>query len=88
LLPIPKSWHPHRGANFKFGHNNTRLFQSLSRSLWLIALLNNATGVVVTKDGAAFVDLDAIPKESLGFEDGIQLLLSDKAISLHSLLKG
>ena len=54
----------------------------------LVALLNNAAGAVVTKDGAAFVDLDAVPEDGLSFSDGLKYLLSDKAISLRSLLEG
>lgn len=53
----------------------------------LIALLNNAAGSVVTKDGAAFVDIDAVPEDGLSFSDGLKFLLSDKAISLRSLLE-
>ena len=54
----------------------------------LVALLNNAAGAVVTKDGAAFVDLDAVPEDGLSFSDGLKYLLSDKAVSLRSLLEG
>eukprot|EP00957_Ditylum_brightwellii_P009564 721303-Ditylum_brightwellii.AAC.1 len=35
----------------------------------LLALLNNAAGSVSTKEGAAFVDLDAVPEDGLDFAD-------------------
>lgn len=53
----------------------------------LIALLNNAAGSVSTQDGAAFVDLDAIPEDGLSFSSGLKFLLSDKAESLRNLLQ-
>ena len=53
----------------------------------LLALLNNAAGSVETKDGAAFVDLDAVPKDGISFKDGLKFLLSDKAESLRNLLE-
>lgn len=53
----------------------------------LMALLNNAAGSVATQDGAAFVDLDAVPTDGLSFKDGLKFLLSDKAESLRSLLE-
>mmetsp|Transcript_8858 Transcript_8858/g.13218 ORF Transcript_8858/g.13218 Transcript_8858/m.13218 type:complete len:911 (-) Transcript_8858:87-2819(-) len=53
----------------------------------LLALLNNAAGAVSTQDGAAFVDLDAVPEDGLSFGDGLKFLLSDKAESLRSLLE-
>ncbi len=53
----------------------------------LIALLNNAAGAVSTQDGAAFVDLDAIPEDGLSFSSGMKYLLSDKAESLRNLLR-
>jgi aarF domain-containing kinase len=53
----------------------------------LLALLNNAAGSVSTQDGAAFVDLDAVPDDGLSFGDGLQFLLSDKADSLRTLLE-
>jgi len=53
----------------------------------LIALLNNAAGAVVTKEGASFVDLDGVPEDGLSFADGLKFLLSDKAVSLRSLLE-
>lgn len=54
----------------------------------LIALLNNAAGAVSTQDGAAFVDLDAIPEDGLSFSKGLKFLLSDQAESLRNLLQG
>ncbi len=54
----------------------------------LLALLNNASGSVGTKEGAAFVDLDAIPENGLGLADGVKLLLSENAESLRKLLEG
>lgn len=53
----------------------------------LLALLNNAAGSVVTQEGAAFVDLDAVPEGGITFSDGLKFLLSDKAESLRSLLE-
>jgi len=62
--------------------SNSRL--KLSR---LLALLNNAAGAVETKEGAAFVDLDAVPEDGISFKDGLKFILSDKAESLRSLLE-
>ncbi len=53
----------------------------------LLALLNNASGSVGTKEGAAFVDLDAVPEDGLSLGDGFKLLLSDNALSLRKLLE-
>lgn len=53
----------------------------------LITLLNNAAGTVLTQDGAAFVDLDAIPEDGLSFASGLKFLLSHKAQSLRNLLQ-
>jgi len=53
----------------------------------LLASLNNAAGVVATQDGAAFVDLDAVPEDGLTFNEGLKFLLSDNAESLRSLLE-
>lgn len=53
----------------------------------LLALLNNAAGSVATKEGAAFVDLDAVPEGGISFTDGLKFLLSDKAESLRGLLE-
>lgn len=53
----------------------------------LFALLNNASGAVGTKEGSAFVDLDAIPKDGLSLSDGLKLLLSEKTESLRKLLE-
>lgn len=53
----------------------------------LLALLNNASGAVGTKEGAAFVDLDAVPEDGLSLGDGLKLLLSDNAESVRKLLE-
>lgn len=53
----------------------------------LFALLNNASGGIATKEGAAFVDLDAIPEDGLDLGDGLKLLLSESAESLRTLLE-
>lgn len=53
----------------------------------LLALLNNAAGAIATKEGAAFVDLDAIPEDGLSFKDGLKFILSDQAESLRKLLE-
>eukprot|EP00804_Cyclotella_cryptica_P025632 CCRYP_002844-RA/>CCRYP_002844-RA protein AED:0.03 eAED:0.03 QI:448/1/1/1/1/1/4/272/975 len=53
----------------------------------LLALLNNASGAVGTKEGSAFVDLDAIPQDGLSLSDGLKLLLSENAESLRKLLE-
>jgi aarF domain-containing kinase len=53
----------------------------------LLALLNNAAGAVATKEGAAFVDLDSVPKDGISFKDGLKFLLSDRAESLRNLLE-
>ena len=53
----------------------------------LLALLNNAAGAISTQEGAAFVDLDAVPDDGLEFSDGLKFLMSDKAESLRSLLE-
>lgn len=53
----------------------------------LLALLNNASGSIGTKEGAAFVDLDAVPKDGLSLADGFKLLLSDQSASLRGLLE-
>lgn len=53
----------------------------------LLALLNNASGSVGTKEGAAFVDLDAVPEDGLSLSDGFKLLLSENAESLRNLLE-
>jgi aarF domain-containing kinase len=53
----------------------------------LLALLNNAAGAVVTQDGAAFVDLDAIPEDGISLKEGLKFVLSDNAASLQSLLE-
>ena len=53
----------------------------------LFALLNNASGGIATKEGAAFVDLDTIPEDGLSIGDGLKLLLSEKSDSLRKLLE-
>ena len=53
----------------------------------LLALLNNAAGSIVAKDGAAFVDLDAVPENGLSFAKGLKFVLSEKAESLRTLLE-
>ena len=53
----------------------------------LFALLNNSQGSVGTKEGAVFVDLDAVPEDGLSLADAIKLLLSDDAESLRALLE-
>lgn len=53
----------------------------------LLALINNASGAVSTQDGAAFVDLDAVPEDGLSFSEGLKFLLSDDAESLRNLLE-
>uniref|UniRef100_A0A7S4JH35 ABC1 atypical kinase-like domain-containing protein n=1 Tax=Odontella aurita TaxID=265563 RepID=A0A7S4JH35_9STRA len=53
----------------------------------LLALLNNAAGSVETQEGAAFVDLDAVPDSGLEFADGLRYLLSGRAESLRNLLE-
>jgi len=53
----------------------------------LLALLNNASGSVGTKEGSSFVDLDAVPEDGLSLADGFKLLLSDNAESIRKLLQ-
>jgi len=53
----------------------------------LLALLNNASGALGMKEGAAFVDLDAVPEDGLSLSEGMKLFLSDKAESLRNLLE-
>lgn len=53
----------------------------------LLALLNNAAGAVATQAGAAFVDLDTVPEDGIGFGYGLKFLLSDNAESLRNLLE-
>jgi aarF domain-containing kinase len=53
----------------------------------LLALLNNAAGAIATQEGAAFVDLDAVPEDGLSFKEGLKFLLSDNAESLRNLLE-
>eukprot|EP00522_Entomoneis_paludosa_P005106 CAMPEP_0172473424 /NCGR_PEP_ID=MMETSP1065-20121228/68845_1 /TAXON_ID=265537 /ORGANISM="Amphiprora paludosa, Strain CCMP125" /LENGTH=882 /DNA_ID=CAMNT_0013231599 /DNA_START=212 /DNA_END=2860 /DNA_ORIENTATION=+ len=54
----------------------------------LLALLNNAAGSVSTQEGAAFVDLDAVPEDGISLEQGLKFILSDNAGSLRNLLEG
>jgi len=53
----------------------------------LLALLNNAAGSVSTQEGAAFVDLDAVPEDGLSVKEGLKFMLSDNADSLRNLLE-
>ncbi|CAB9523163.1 protein kinase UbiB [Seminavis robusta] len=53
----------------------------------LLSLLNNAAGSTVAKEGAAFVDLDAVPEDGLSFAKGLKFILSDRAESLRRLLE-
>lgn len=53
----------------------------------LLALLNNAAGSIATQEGAAFVDLDAVPEGGLSFKEGLKFVLSDNAESLRNLLE-
>lgn len=53
----------------------------------LLALLNNAAGSVSTQEGAAFVDLDAVPEDGLTVKEGMKFMLSDNADSLRNLLE-
>ena len=42
----------------------------------LASLLNSAAGLVAKQEGAAFVDLDAVPEEGLSLEQGLSFVLS------------
>lgn len=53
----------------------------------LLSLLNTAAGSTVAKDGAVFVDLDAIPEDGLSFAKGLKVILSENAESLRKLLE-
>jgi hypothetical protein len=53
----------------------------------LFALLNNASGGIATKEGAAFVDLDTVPEDGLSIGDGLKLLMSENSESLRKLLE-
>lgn len=53
----------------------------------LLALLNNAAGAVATKEGAAVVDLDAVPEDGISFQDGLKFVLSEKSEGLRNLLE-
>ncbi len=53
----------------------------------LLALLNNAAGAVKTQEGAAFVDLDAVPDDGISVSDGLKFVLSDQADTLRALLE-
>jgi aarF domain-containing kinase len=53
----------------------------------LLALLNNAAGAVATREGAVFVDLDAVPEDGITLSQGLKFLLSDNADSLRKLLE-
>merc|ERR1719217_487609 len=52
----------------------------------LASLLNSAAGLVAKQEGAAFVDLDAVPEEGLSLEQGLSFVLSPEAGSLRVLL--
>ena len=73
------------------GNGNSSTGSGSSSSLKLsrlLALLNNAAGAVATKDeGAAVVDLDAIPEDGISFQEGLKFVLSDKASGLRNLLE-
>ena len=45
----------------------------------LASLLNSAAGLVAKQEGAAFVDLDAVPEEGLSLEQGLSFVLSPEA---------
>lgn len=53
----------------------------------LLSLLNNAAGATSSAEGAAFVDLDAVPETGMSFADGLKFILSDRARSLRHLLE-
>lgn len=53
----------------------------------LLSLLNNAAGASSAAEGAAFIDLDAVPEDGVSFSDGLKLILSDKAESVRRLLE-
>jgi hypothetical protein len=53
----------------------------------LLAILNNAAGSVSAKEGATFVDLDAVPEDGISLKEGLRYLLSDNAESLRNLLE-
>ena len=52
----------------------------------LASLLNSAAGLVAKQEGAAFVDLDAVPEEGLSLPQGLSFVLSPEAASLRVLL--
>ena len=45
----------------------------------LAALVNNAAGIVARQEGAAFVDLDAVPADGISVTDAIAFVLSPQA---------
>jgi aarF domain-containing kinase len=53
----------------------------------LAALVNNAAGIVARQEGAAFVDLDAVPADGISVTDAIAFVLSPQAASLRALLE-
>lgn len=63
--------------------SNTGVFD-LSR---LLVLLNNAAGIVATREGAVFVDLDTLPEDGVDLGTCLRYVLSEKAASLRSLLE-
>jgi len=52
----------------------------------LAALVNSAAGVVARQEGAAFVDLDAVPDEGLTPAAAAAFVLSPDAASIRALL--
>jgi len=52
----------------------------------LSALLNSAAGIVAKKEGAVFVDLDAVPEGGISLPEAARFLLSPKASSIRQLL--
>ena len=53
----------------------------------LAALVNTAAGIVARQEGAAFVDLDAVPADGISVTDAIAFVLSPQAASLRALLE-
>jgi len=52
----------------------------------LAALINSAAGIVAKQEGAAFVDLDAVPEGGLSPSAAAKFLLSDSASSIRAVL--
>ena len=53
----------------------------------LAALVNNAAGIVARQEGAAFVDLDAVPADGISVTDAIAFVLSPQASHATSHLR-